>query len=110
MLPSLSSLLQVQRCLSVSPVTYWMATLIWDTAVSLVFVTIAAIIIQAFQVIAIAHIIISIIMGNFPPDKVSHSSALMLSAGAELHLWSQLSCQPSPHASLLPGEVTTILG
>ena len=43
---------QVQRCLSVNPITYWMAALIWDTAVSLVFVTIAACIIQAFQVIA----------------------------------------------------------
>ena len=43
---------QVQRCLSVNPITYWMAALIWDTVVSLVFVTIAACIIQAFQVTA----------------------------------------------------------
>ena len=58
------NILQVQRCLSVSPVTYWMATLIWDTIISLVFVTIAAIIIQAFQVIAIsiALFVISIII------------------------------------------------
>ena len=50
-----------------SPVTYWMATLIWDTVVSLVFLTIAAIIIQAFQVIAIAIalLIISIIMSIY---------------------------------------------
>ena len=48
------ALLQVQRCLSVNPITYWMAALIWDTVVSLVFVTIAACIIQAFQVIALS--------------------------------------------------------
>ena len=51
------------------PVTYWIATLVWDTLVSLVFVIIAAIIIQAFQVIAITFIINSIfvsVMAIFP--------------------------------------------
>ena len=50
-----------------SPVTYWLATLIWDTVVSLVFLTIAAITIQAFQVIAIviALLFISISMSIY---------------------------------------------
>ena len=44
---------KVQRCLSVSPFTYWLAALIWDAVISLVFITIAAVTIQAFQVIII---------------------------------------------------------
>ena len=74
-------LLQVQRCLSVNPVTYWMAALIWDTLVSLVFVTIAACIIQAFQVVAIAltpiniTVIMSINMQSFILEKIFHPPA-----------------------------------
>jgi hypothetical protein len=41
---------QVQRSFSVGPFTYWIASLLWDSAVSITFLVVAAIIIQAFQV------------------------------------------------------------
>ena len=112
---------QVQRCLSVNPITYWMAALIWDTVVSLAFVTIAACIIQAFQVIASTFtliIITSFIMSiyhlphiafhclDLSRCEVSLEKICTISlAGAKLHFGGKFPCRSCPHASLLPGEV-----
>ena len=43
-------LFQVQRSLGCGPLTYWAASLLWDTAVTCTFLAIASVVIQVFQV------------------------------------------------------------